>query len=98
MARFRTTTQGGSWNGGGTEVPACNATQQARINTALTTIQGILNSWDLPCITNVRDRLQDRINCSLRINCSTGSDCSGLLGYTDSRGSPNVTLCNPAGR
>jgi hypothetical protein len=98
MALFRTTTQGGSWNGGGTQVPTCSTAQQTRINTALATIQGILNRWDLPCITNVRDRLQDRINCSLRINCSTGNDCSGLLGYTDSLGSPNVTLCNPAGR
>ena len=98
MAQFRTTTQGASWDGsGGTQVPTCSAAQQTRINTALRSIQAILDRWDLPCITNVRDRLQDRINCSLRINCSTGSDCSGLAGYTDSRGSPNVTLCNPAG-
>ena len=98
MAVFRTTTQGGSWNGGGTEVPTCNVSQQARLNTALGTIQRVLSRWDLPCITNVRDRLQDRINCSLRLNCSSGSDCSGLLGYTDSRGSPNVTMCSIDGR
>lgn len=94
MAGFRTTTQGGSWNGGGTQVPTCSAAQQARLNAALGTIQGILNNWNLPCIRFVRDRLQDRINCSLRLNCSSGSDCSGLAGYTDSRGSPNVTICN----
>ncbi len=98
MAQFTTTTQGGSWDGGGTQVPTCNAAQQRRINTALVTIQAILSRWDLPCIINVRDRLQDRINCSLRINCSTGNDCTGLAGYTDSRGSPNVTICNPASR
>jgi len=98
MAEFRTTTQGGSWTGGGTQVPTCSVAQQRRLNNALAGIQRILNRWDLPCITNLRDRLQDRINCSLRLNCSTGSDCSGLDGYTDSIGSPNVTICNVDGK
>lgn len=97
MAQFTTSTQGGSWSGGGTQVPTCTAQQQARINTALASIEGILRGWDLPCLNNVRDRLQDRINCSLRINCSTGSDCNGRFGYTDSLGSPNVTICNADG-
>ena len=98
MVGFRTTTQGGSWTGGGTQVPTCSATQQQRLNRLLGRIQAILNRWDLPCLTNVRDRLQDRINCSLRLNCSSGTDCDGLDGYTDSRGSPNVTLCNMDGK
>lgn len=93
MATFRTTTQGGSWNGGGTQVPTCNLQQRTDILAALAAIQRLLNAWSLPCLNNVRDRLQDRINCSLEINCSSGSDCSGLAGYTDSRGSPKVTLC-----
>ena len=92
MAVFRTTTQGGSWTGGGTQVPTCSPAQQARIRAALGTIQGILNRWDLPCITNVRDRLQDRLNCSLTVNCSTGSDCTNLLGYNPWNSS-EVTLC-----
>jgi hypothetical protein len=98
MAQFRTTTQGGSWTGGGIQVPTCNANQQALLNTALRTIQGVLRQWNLPCITNVRDRLQDRLNCSLRLNCSSGTDCNGRLGFTDSRGSPNVTICRPQTR
>lgn len=93
MATFRTRTEGGSWTGGGTQVRTCNPTQQAAINNAMTRIRRVIGTWNLPCIAHVRDSLLDRLNCSLNINCSSGDDCDGLRGYTDSRGSPNVTLC-----
>lgn len=96
MATFRTQTQGGSWTGGGTEVPTCNGAQQASINTAMRRIRTLLGNWNLPCLNHVRDSLLDRLNCSMVINCSSGSDCpSGRRAYTDSRGSPNITLCPP---
>jgi hypothetical protein len=93
MARFKTHTEGGSWDGGGTEVPNCSVAQQNALNAALRSIQGVLANWNLPCIAHVRDRLQDRLNCSLLLNCESGSDCDGLNGWTDSRGSPNITIC-----
>lgn len=95
MARFRTHTEGGSWTGGGTEVPNCNANQIAMIQTSLNAIQNIVNNWGLPCLEGVRTSLQDRLNCSLLIDCNPGG-CEGLDGFTDSQGSPNVALCNNA--
>lgn len=93
MARFRTHTEGGSWDGGGTEVPNCSLAEQGMVIAALNTIQALLNNWSLPCVVSLRDRLQDRVNCSLLLDCGRGSNCDGLAGVTDSRGSPNVTLC-----
>ncbi len=93
MARFRTHTEGGSWDGGGTEVPNCNAAQRDIINAVLATIQRTVDSWNLPCLRRVRDRLQDRLNCSLVVDCGSGDNCDGLDGFTDSRGSANVTMC-----
>ena len=91
--RFRTHTEGGSWTGGGTEVPNCNAAQRAMITTALATIQRILNSWSLRCLEGVRQRIQDRLNCSLEMDCNP-SDCNGADAFTASRGSSYVALCN----
>ena len=94
MARFTTHTEGGSWTGGGTEVPNCSAGQQRLINAALAVVQTIVNSWSLGCLTSVRDRLQDRLNCSLEIDCDP-SGCPGLDGF--STGS-YVALCNTLGK
>ncbi|MCY1047592.1 hypothetical protein OV208_40210 [Corallococcus sp. bb12-1] len=93
MATFKTHTEGGSWTGGGTEVPNCNTAQQAVLNTAMLRIARVLGGWNLPCLIAVRDRLQDRLNCSLVIDCP---GCTNLDGFTDSIGSANVSLCNTA--
>ena len=91
MATFTTHTEGGSWSGGGDEVPNCNASQRADINTALNDIQTKLDNWNLDCLTNVRNMLQDMLNCSLEIDCD--NDCD-LNGYTY-RGSGKITICPP---
>ncbi len=94
MATFVTTTTGGSWTGGGTTTFTCNATQRTQVNTALAVIQGILNNWNLPCLTGLRNELQDFINCALEINCD-GSCSSGIVGYSGI-GSGRINLCTGA--
>lgn len=91
MATFTTHTEGGSWNGGGSDVPNCSLSQRTAINAALADIQTKLNSWGLPCLTGLRDSIQDMLNCSLEVDCD--NDCD-LNGYTY-RGSGKITICPP---
>lgn len=97
MARFRTVTTGGSWTGGGTQTPTCNATDQGRIRTALGTIRNVVdNRWNLNGLGGIRQSLRDMLNCSLEIDCNN-PDCSGLDGRTPSRGEHRIQLCGALG-
>lgn len=97
MARFRTVTTGGSWTGGGTQTPTCNATDQQLINTALGTIRNTVdNNWNLNGLDAVRQSLRDQLNCSLEIDCNS-PDCAGLDGRSPARGEARVQLCGALG-
>lgn len=75
----------GSWSGDG---PACSVEHTALIQTALSDIQGVLDGWDLPCLTDLRDQLQDYLDCSIEIECE---DCE-FAGMAR-RGSDSLTMC-----
>jgi hypothetical protein len=97
MARFRTVTTGGSWTGGGTQTPTCNATDQGRIRTALGTIRNVVdNRWNLNGLDGIRQSLRDMLNCSLEIDCNN-PDCATLAGRTPSRGEHRIQLCGALG-
>lgn len=89
MTTFTTHSEGGGWSGGGTDVPNCSPARRTLINNALSTIQNTLNSWELNCLTDLRNELQDFINCSLEVDCE---DCD--IDGKSVRGSGKITLCD----
>jgi hypothetical protein len=50
----------------------CSQQHEQIIRACLQTIQGVLNDWDLPCLTDVRDQMQYYLDDGLDISCE---DC-----------------------
>lgn len=93
-------TVGGSWLGGGTFVPNCNATNQASITLAFAT----LNRIGITCCVNLGG-LDQLVNClrgktvaSVNIDCcasSCGANCNANFGTAPLCGN-SINMCNPA--
>lgn len=95
---FKTHTEGGSWNGGGTEVPNCNTMEINAIRAALR----FLVSNGQPCVAGVpgltalANALSGKNESTITLDCR-GSSCNdGLFGLTNHRGGSEVTLCDAA--
>jgi hypothetical protein len=94
---FKTHTEGGSWNGGGTEVPNCNAGEIAAIRAALR----FLVSNGQPCVAGISGLgglagcLASKNEENILLDCRGGS-CNGAFGTTNSLGGSEVTFCDPA--
>ena len=69
---------------------SCSDAHRQIIERCLETIQGILNAWDLPCLTDVRDQLQFYLDGGLEIACE---DCA-IDGMT--REDDAIILCRDA--
>lgn len=95
---FKTHTEGGSWTGGGTEVPNCSTTEIAAIRTAL----NFYNSNGIPCVRSIGG-LETLANClsskneaNITLDCRNSTCNGGAFGTTNSRGGSEVTFCDPA--
>jgi hypothetical protein len=94
---FKTHTEGGSWLGGGTEVPNCNTGEIAAIRAAF----AFLVSNGQPCVSRVAGLgglascLAGKNEGDITLDCR-GSGCNGNFGVTNHRGGSEVTLCDPA--
>jgi hypothetical protein len=93
---FETHTEGGSWNGGGTEVPNCNLDERNAIRAAFRFLQ----SSGVPCVAGIGG-LDSLATClrgktieKVEIDCH-GGDCNGNFG-TAPRDGDEINLCNPA--
>lgn len=86
MPRWTMHTEGGSWYGGGTQVPDCNETQRNAIVNAFNTFIG---RSCLNCFPGLANCLRQRWN-DVEIDC-TDSDCSRLDGR---RSGNKVLICN----
>lgn len=86
MPSWTTHTEGGSWNGGGTEVRDCSVTQQRDITNAF---NNFINSAALNCSPGIRDKLRSKFN-DVEIDC-TDSECSRLDGRTSGN---KILICN----
>lgn len=86
MPKWTTHTEGGSWYGGGTDVPDCNDSQRNAITNAF---NNFIDSSCLNCFPGLRDCLRSKWN-DIEIDC-TDPDCSNL----DGRQSGNkILMCN----
>lgn len=68
----------------------CSDAHRRIISQTFPAIQNVLDNWDLPCLTDVRDQLQDYLNCLLEIACE---DCD-IDGQT--REDDAIVLCRDA--
>lgn len=93
---FDTHTEGGSWTGGGDEVPNCNLQERNAIRAAF----NFLQSDGVPCVAGIggldglADCLRGKTVDSVEIDCHGGS-CNGAFG-TAHRGGNDINMCNPA--
>jgi hypothetical protein len=93
---FKTHIEGGSWTGGGTEVPNCNTTEIGAIRAALTYLQGT----GRPCVAGIGGLgtldtcLSGRTEASVEIDCR-GPGCDGVFGRAPLNGN-SINLCPPA--
>ena len=86
MATWKTHTEGGSWYGGGTEVPDCSQAQRDAITRAF---DSFIGQVCIDCFPGLRVALSDKWN-DVVIDC-TDSKCSEL----DGRNSGNdILICN----
>jgi hypothetical protein len=86
MPKWTTHTEGGSWNGGGTEVRDCSVDQQRRI---LDAFNNFIGSAALNCFAGLREKLREKFD-DIEIDC-TDSACDKL----DGRNSGNkILICN----
>jgi len=86
MPKWETHTEGGSWYGGGTEVPDCNVDQRNAITRAF---DAFIDRSCLDCFPGLRSRLREKWK-DIEIDC-TDEDCKKL----DGRQSGNsILICN----
>jgi hypothetical protein len=94
---FETHTEGGSWTGGGTEVPNCSSAEIDAIRAAL---RFLVDSGQ-PCVAGVAGLgalatcLAGKNERNINLDCRS-SDCNGAFGITNHRGGSDVTFCDPA--
>ncbi len=65
MPEWITHTEGGSWNGGGTEVPNCSLSQRNMLTTAFNTF---INDNCLDCFPGLEDCIRDKWE-SIEVDC-----------------------------
>lgn len=89
MPHWKTHTEGGSWSGGGTDVPNCNATQRSDITNAFN--NGIDSSC-FNCVPDLRSCLRDKFR-DIEIDCPdpASSACEDLDGF---RSGNTISFCN----
>lgn len=95
---FKTHTEGGSWTGGGTDVPNCDIGERNAITTAFNDKV----TRGQTALTALGDRARDLSNClagktisSVEIDCRGSSCGTGIFG-TAPRGGSSINLCPPA--
>lgn len=77
MPTWTTHKEGGSWSGGGTDVPDCS---EGRRNDITAAFDDFVNDGCLDCFPGLEDCLRDKW-ATVEIDC-TGSDCDGRDGRT----------------
>jgi len=91
---FKTHTEGGSWSGGGTEVPNCNLAERNAITAAFRFMQ----ASGVPCVQrlgglgNLVSCLQGKSVDSVELDCR-GSNCGSNFGVASGN---SVDICDPA--
>lgn len=70
----------------------CSDAHRDIINRCLESMQEILNSWDLPCLTDVREQLQFYLDGGLEITCED-CDSDTLQGYTPGGEDDVIVIC-----
>jgi hypothetical protein len=92
---FVTHTEGGSWTGGGTQVPNCNLTEQNAITLAFnfmqTTIRSQVAALGGECAT-LATRLAAKTVAAVDIDCR-GSSCRADVFGTAPRGGNSINMC-----
>lgn len=53
-------------------IVTCSDAHRDIIRRCLPSIQTVLDNWDLPCLVDLRNQLQDYLNCAVEISCQ---DC-----------------------
>lgn len=93
---FKTHTEGGSWNGGGEEVPNCNLAERRAIRTAFAFMldEGVSSVTSIGGLESLASCLRGKTVESVEIDCHGGS-CNGAFG-TAIRGGNEINMCAPA--
>jgi hypothetical protein len=94
---FKTHTEGGSWSGGGTDVPNCNLAERNAITAAFTFMQTtsrpLVAALGGECAT-LASRIAGKTVASVEIDCR-GPGCNGSFGRAPLGGN-SINLCAPA--
>lgn len=94
---WKTHTEGGSWSGGGTEVPNCSLAERNAITTAF----AFKDSDGEPCVAGIgglgslASCLRGKTISSVEIDCR-GPTCTGNRFGTAQLGGSSINLCPPA--
>lgn len=86
MPRWKTHSEGGSWYGGGTDVPDCSEEQRTAITNAF---NAFIGRRCLDCFPGLRECLRRRWN-EVEIDC-TDPDCDDLDGRSSG---DSILICN----
>lgn len=94
---FKTHTEGGSWNGGGTEVPNCNLAERSAIQAAFTDLvsRGIACLNRTGGLGGLAGCLTNKTLESVEVDCN-GSGCDPGVFGTAPKGGNSINLCGPA--
>src|SRR5262245_35699494 len=91
---WKTHTEGGSWNGGGTEVPNCNTAERNAITVAFNfmnvSILGNLSAAGGQAVA-LSSCLSGKTLASVEIDCN-GPGCNGTFGRAP-RGGNSINMC-----
>ncbi|NUO53839.1 MAG: hypothetical protein HOV80_33765 [Polyangiaceae bacterium] len=92
---WKTHTEGGSWDGGGTEVPNCNGTERAAITTGIAFMRNSI----LPGVNaaggravDLRNALNNKTVETVEIDCR-GPSCNANVFGTAPRGGSSINMC-----
>ncbi|MDH3259476.1 MAG: hypothetical protein OEM81_04535 [Acidimicrobiia bacterium] len=92
---FVTHTEGGSWSGGGTEVPNCNLNDRNAITSAFNFMQNTIRAQVAAlggeCAT-LANRLAGKTIASVNVDCLGGSCRAGIFG-TAPRDGDSINMC-----
>jgi hypothetical protein len=95
---FKTHTEGGSWTGGGTDVPNCNTSERAAITTAFSIKDslGVTGLNGVAGLGGLATSMSGKTLTSIEMDCRGGSCSGGGAFGTSFVGGSSIDMCSPA--
>ena len=95
---FKTHSEGGSWDGGGTDVPNCNLAERNAITSAFNVKNTLgVGQMNLTAgLNTLATCIAGKTTTSVELDCRGGSCSGGAFATTSSVGGNSVDMCAPS--